>query len=445
MSHPDPDAPPMIQPLDVDAADKLLVRELNSMSMQEIGQVYEEIHGVHQVINETPEFVQERLAALTANLHRIPLKEAYDIAYRKGPQYVTDPKFLLMFLRADEFDAAKASDRVVKFHEGLRQYFGTGVLGRPLTLLDLNKDDMVCLKAGALQRLTSRDSSGRAVVVEQTNMMLTKFYKHADNVIRATLYFLITLVQTDELSQKRGLVAVMYFIGSTIFGQEIDEELWKKGPEVLPWLPFRYTAFHLCTNDVVSHVLTPIFKLAIGRKHRCRLRVHNGEHMECRYRLMSFGIPVDCFPVTYDGKAKTKDHHKWIAKQRIREDSLRTEGSFRGVDLPGDRDVLLGRGKAIYSHKGNVWMKHLVNEYFDHFEDAKYGEKFLITATLVSNIKQEGGRFLKLRSDGWWEVADDKLAADKVSHAFRTARLETGSSPRTNTATTSGAAKKIRM
>ena len=167
---------------DIDLGDRLLVRELNSMSMEERGQVYEEIHGVHRIINETPEFVQERLAALQECLQRISAKEAYNIAYQKGPQYVSDPKFLLMFLRADEFDAAKAADRLVKFHKGIRQYFGDRVLGRPLTLSDLDKDDMACLKAGPLQRLTSRDSSGRAVLCE-LNSILTKFYKHPENVV----------------------------------------------------------------------------------------------------------------------------------------------------------------------------------------------------------------------------------------------------------------------
>ena len=169
---------------DIDHADRLLVRELNSMSMRERGQVYEEIHGVHQIINETPDFVQERLAALQEQLQRIPIKDAYEIAYRQGPQYVTDPKFLLMFLRAEEFDAAKAADRLVKFHEGIRKYFGVSVLGRSLTLSDLDKDDMACLKTGVLQRLMSRDSSGRAVLCELSNVMKT-FYKHADNVVRA--------------------------------------------------------------------------------------------------------------------------------------------------------------------------------------------------------------------------------------------------------------------
>lgn len=94
-----------------------------------------------------------------------------------------------------------------------------------------------------------------------------------------------------------------------MFQQEFDEELWRRGPDIIQWLPFRYTAFHVCANDFFSRALSPIIKLAIGRKHRVRLRVHHGEHMECRYRLPSFGLPMDCFPVAYDGKVKLKDHH----------------------------------------------------------------------------------------------------------------------------------------
>ena len=252
-------------------------------------------------------------------------------------------------------------------------------------------------------------------------------------------------IESDEFSQRHGFVVVLYLTGSSLFGHSVDEELWKKGPAVSQWLPRRYSAFHLCVNDVISRALAPVIKLAIGRQYRCRLRVHTGEHMECRYRLLSFGIPMDYFPVAYDGRVKTKDHHKWIAKQRVREDSLRLEGVFCGVDLPGERDVLLGRGKAIYSHKGNVWMRHLVADYFKNFDDAKYGEKFQITTLLVNTIKQKGGRFLKLGKDGWWEPTDDKLAEDKISHAFRTARMEMGSAQRENTIAKGAAVKKIRL
>lgn len=112
--------------------------------------------------------------------------------------------------------------------------------------------------------------------------------------------------------------------------------------------------------------------------------------------------------------------------------------------MPGDRDVLLGRGKAIYS-QGNVWMRSLIAQSYAQFDEAKYGEKFQITARLVSSIKQKGGRFLKLRSDGWWFLADDKLAEDKVSRAFQTACLEMGSSAQARQASkTQGTSKKRR-
>ncbi|KAL3923397.1 MAG: hypothetical protein SGILL_001678 [Bacillariaceae sp.] len=238
----------------------------------------------------------------------------------------------------------------------------------------------------------------------------------------------------------------MYLTGASLLGQPVDEELWTKSPEILQWLPFRYTAFHLCANDFFTKALTPVVKLGIGRDYRARLRVHHGEHLECRYSLMSFGIPMDCFPLSYDGKVKLKDHHKFIAKQRVREEALQIRGSFSGVDLPGDKDILLGRGKAIYNHKGNVWMRHLVAENYDLFDDAKYGEKAEITSQLVAIMKDKGGHFLKLMPDGWWVDADDKLAEDKVSHAFRTARMEKNSSLQAKIAskTATGAIKKAR-
>jgi hypothetical protein len=166
-----------------DIDETILARELNQLSMEERELIYEEIHGVDKIIEETPEFVSERLAALDQELRKISFKPAYEQAKKMSEKYVTDRKFRLMFLRADYFDPNKAATRLVKFMEEKLKMFGPETLVRPLYLSDLNEDDRACLKAGALQALPVRDRAGRAILGNFRNL-IPRCYKEVDNMVR---------------------------------------------------------------------------------------------------------------------------------------------------------------------------------------------------------------------------------------------------------------------
>jgi hypothetical protein len=168
--------------------DAILAQELNQLSMKERELICEEIHGVDEIIEETPEFIYERLATLDQELHKISFKPAYEQAKKMSEMYVTDYKFRLMFLRADSFDPNKAATRLVKFMEEKLKMFGQETLVRPLYLSDLNEDDRVCLKAGALQALPVRDRAGRTVLGNFRNL-IPRCYKEVDNMVRQLQYF----------------------------------------------------------------------------------------------------------------------------------------------------------------------------------------------------------------------------------------------------------------
>jgi hypothetical protein len=160
--------------------DALLAKDLNQMTLKEREAMYEELHGVESIIEETPEFVADRLRSLDIELRKIKTKTAYEQAERMSKGYVTDWKFRLMFLRAEHFDAEKAATRLVSFMEGKLEYFGSGALARPLHLTDLDKDDMETLKSGFFQLLQqetgpvelslaiSRDSQLPAINAQKT-------------------------------------------------------------------------------------------------------------------------------------------------------------------------------------------------------------------------------------------------------------------------------------
>ena len=144
---------------------------------------------------------------------------------------------------------------------------------------------------------------------------------------------------------------------------------------------------------------------------------------------MTFGIPVETFPVTYDGELKTTNHAKWLARRQSKDYKLQERGIFTGIDLPGKFDVLLGRGSLFQSHHGNIMLRQLVKLRHADYQAAKVGEKAAISSTIVQAIHHASGRFLERNQDDWWEEISEKEARKKVSKSFRTLAAQTAKKP----------------
>lgn len=178
-----------------------------------------------------------------------------------------------------------------------------------------------------------------------------------------------------------------------------------------------------------------------------------GSHTECQYSLLTFGVPVQNIPITYDGKVKTASHLKFLSRrQAVESKSLKQLNNqqkqqllpkqqqqsnlvendddrfdYEGTELPSNVDVLLGRGRPLQVHTGNLQMRSLVEIYQEEYERAQYGGKAAITEKIVKVIKGQGGHFLKQEKAGWWVPVTDDVAQEKVSHTFRTARISSSS------------------
>ena len=144
----------------------LLSKELNEMSVLEREQLYEEIHGVDEDIVETPELLARSFQELDQHLIAIKTKPAYDLAYQLSKDFVTDPKFRLLFLRSERFHPQRTARKMVGYFEYKCDLFGADKLVKKITLDDLSKDDRTTLQTGAMQILPNRDKSGRAVFFE---------------------------------------------------------------------------------------------------------------------------------------------------------------------------------------------------------------------------------------------------------------------------------------
>ena len=142
--------------------DALLASELNQLSLKEREQVYFDVHGVSDSVNEEPGFVDRCLDSLEA--YTDGFSGAYAFALSQNEDYVKNREFRLMFLRAENFDVHRAADRLKMFFEEKLKLFGPEKLAKDITVDDLDEDDLVCLNSGQLQVLPLRDRAGRAVI-----------------------------------------------------------------------------------------------------------------------------------------------------------------------------------------------------------------------------------------------------------------------------------------
>lgn len=91
---------------------------------------------------------------------------------------------------------------------------------------------------------------------------------------------------------------------------------------------------------------------------------------------------------------------------------------------PGDCDVICGRGKKCYNHKGNERFRVRVNDMLAKYvsADSKLAKSGVLSE-LVDHVRRESpdGGFVKQDNNGRWYEVGDFLAREKTSQAFRDA------------------------
>ena len=150
---------------DPPSLDAVLANELNELSLEQREKVYYDVHGVSEALEETMECIRKSLQEIDTEISKIHPKAAYDRANEQteNPGYVNDPKFLLKFLRADNFNCKRAAERVVRFLDEKLRLFGPAKLAKELHINDMDEENRKCLESGVIQILPSRDRAGRAI------------------------------------------------------------------------------------------------------------------------------------------------------------------------------------------------------------------------------------------------------------------------------------------
>ena len=263
--------PPPAQTIENQDMDSQLAKEMNQLSMAEREEVLRDIHGVNDDIEETPEFVAQKLVELENALQSIRKKAAYNLAQSMSPQYVCERIFRLMFLRGDRFDPHKAAGRIVRHFETKLTLFGPDKIARDIEMDDLGEDGISSFESGFSPLLPVRDSSGRAIfcwipALRDTTCSIQARLRH--------IFYGSMISMWDEETQKKGIVILVYMLGETTV--KFDPHGAWHISALSRCLPPRISSIHVCVNDSRLSPLIGLGLMASGSYSRLRYRYHHG-------------------------------------------------------------------------------------------------------------------------------------------------------------------------
>lgn len=99
---------------------------------------------------------------------------------------------------------------------------------------------------------------------------------------------------------------------------------------------------------------------------------------------------------------------------------------------PGDHDVVIGKGKKYFFHKGNAMLRGLAASMLNEYALAKTKlDKSLIISDVAEHVRQKGNFVKRDNATERWVIAEDLLCREKISAVFRDAlhqRQRTGGS-----------------
>ena len=325
-----------------DATDDNLVsqmaKEMSELSIEERNTMHEEIHGIVNMESENSDLVEEKLQELDIELDLLLCacanpneRYGYDRSLQIDPSYATSKAFRLMFLRGCSMDVEYTAKRILTHFQWKLRLFGDNeILGRNVRLSDLSHDDMHVLQTGAVLFLPGTDMAGRKVTMFVEKLIDAKEW---ENQLRVMFYQVFAALWNDETAQRRGIVFVGYAVhdrhGQEYLGghrqnkkkrhhQFINEFI--SLPKFREAAPDRPTALHYCYNSTVMHTILQIQQKISTKEFRLRFQTHYGSHVECQYKLMSFGIHPSMLSVDEEGNLRNYMVNNYIETQRMKED-----------------------------------------------------------------------------------------------------------------------------
>jgi hypothetical protein len=243
------------------------------------------------------------------------------------------------------------------------------------------------------------------------------------------------------------------------------------GKSVVDTAPMRMTSIHFCMSfpeyNAMFRLMRAIVVSAFSKYH-VRITFHTDSATVCKYEMMTYGVPVEVFPMTETGNIKTKNQHQWIKARRAIESYEQkygraiTDSDFRNVspnfqqninainnsalqtllvlqqmnannsknnvgvsdrpiECPCRDDVCFRYGMSYQWHKGNARFRELLESYMsDHDKAVSNDEKVAVTYKILEELDRWNCRFLSWDRQGWWsEITDQNARRIKIAVAMK--------------------------
>lgn len=292
-----------------------LAAEFNELSPSQKKAAQRDLYGLTKAIKENATMQHAALQGLSLALDEIQDKHAFLQALEQCPQHAQNDQFTLSFLRADAFDAKRASSRLVQYWEEKLKLFGPLKTFRPLTINDLEPQDLATLRDGGLRILPGKDSAGRGLLYCDA----TKWSRDRDSMIRI-LWYVVHSNLYDEEIQKNGLVMVT--ISHVQFNlQHFDRKLNNRMMDHCRMiLPFKICGVHLLIKSHVIELALPFLLHAMGKNLRARFRIHEAAAAkQCMADLKEYGISSQQLPIEIGGTLDRNSQQQWIHNRLLQE------------------------------------------------------------------------------------------------------------------------------
>jgi hypothetical protein len=148
-----------------DYIDFVIAKQMSLLSVQDREKAYMDVHGVSNLVEETPEMVEGGLVQLESEVLLLKDRAAYDLAESMDPSYTRNRDFRLALLRAELFNSQQAALRLIRHFQLKLDLFGRDRLVMDITQDDLDKEDMDALYSGYGRCLSATDRAGRLIIL----------------------------------------------------------------------------------------------------------------------------------------------------------------------------------------------------------------------------------------------------------------------------------------
>eukprot|EP00934_Nitzschia_sp_Nitz4_P009302 Nitzschia sp. Nitz4//scaffold90_size81538//70775//72369//NITZ4_005328-RA/size81538-augustus-gene-0.11-mRNA-1//1//CDS//3329560038//9292//frame0 len=408
----------------------LIAEALQTLTLEERGQVYDDIHGIDTRAEEaetleTPAFLEKHLHFFEEELQLLklmkqgsPEQQALEMAEQQDKEFVQDRRLRLACLRTRDWDVNEAVASFMKYFDLKLYLFGSALLTKYLSIEHLTPKEIAQISKGYCQVLPNRDRAGRAILVW---LSIGQDYDSVESLARQVF----VMLPLDIESQRRGVSMVSVRATPYTIQKGSPTKAMPVFNRLISDFPLRLVSHHFCLPET-SPITRPMGSLllavvrAYSQHNKARLRMHIGSYIEWCYALMPFGIPVHLLPLTNDLKVKNKNHREFLD---MCSRAALSSNIFDAILLPTNRDLLLGKGKPIQQSPGNVIWSEFLEALIMRQPDLSSPMMYTgLAKQVVEHIHKYKGRILS-KDSGVWEAVSDDVAQERIASMMRNRRF----------------------